>query len=133
MKALLDSTWNSPNQQWGWVGTGRVLPYDLFEFALKRVAAKSKGFLKQGAASTNVLPRRLMEMFLPIIVFLKLRGFKMKKKNNKKINHKKKKACKTPGSSAVPRKTLPSFPQTQSGAVCTACLLCVAAWPFLFS
>lgn len=42
MKALLCSTWNSPNQQWGWVGTGRVLSYDLFEFALIHVAAKSK-------------------------------------------------------------------------------------------
>lgn len=34
MKAALSSTWNSPNQQRGWVGPGRVPSYDLFEFAL---------------------------------------------------------------------------------------------------
>lgn len=64
MKALLYSTWNSPNQQWGWVGTGRVLSHDLFEFALIRVAAKSKRLPKAGCSFHNVLPRRFMEMFL---------------------------------------------------------------------
>lgn len=61
MKAGLSSTRNSPNQQQGWVGPGRVLSY-MFEFALIHVAAK--GLLKEGAASMTVFPRRITEVFL---------------------------------------------------------------------
>lgn len=59
MKALLSSTWNSPNQQWGWVGTGRVLSYDLFEFALIHVAAKSKRPPKTGCSFHKCIAKKV--------------------------------------------------------------------------
>ena len=57
MKAVLSSTWNSPNQQRGWVGPGRVPSYNLFEFALIRVAAKSKRLPEIGCSCHNCVPK----------------------------------------------------------------------------
>jgi len=58
MKAALASTWNSPNQQRGWVGPGRVPSYDLFEFALTHVAAKRKGPPEIGCSFHNCVPKQ---------------------------------------------------------------------------
>lgn len=83
MKASLSSIWNSPNQQWGWVGTGRVLSYDLFEFALIQVAAKSKRPPKTGCSFHKCIARKvhgnvsIEHCFLE--TFLKLGGLKTKK------------------------------------------------------
>lgn len=57
MKAALSSTRNSPNQQWDWVGPGRVPPYNLFEFALIHVAAKSKRPPEIGCSFHNCAPK----------------------------------------------------------------------------
>lgn len=57
MKAGLSSTRNSPNQQRGWVGPGRVLSYNMFEFALIRVAAKSKGPPERGCSFHDCVPK----------------------------------------------------------------------------
>lgn len=130
MKASLSNTWNSPNQQWGWVGTGRVLSYDLFEFALIRVAAKSKRPPKAGCSFHKCIAKKVYGNVYKDHCFLETQRIE-----NEKIKQKphQTNTCKTLGSLAIPRKTLPSSPQARSGEMCTACHLCGAAWPFLFS
>lgn len=128
MKATLSSTWNSPNQQRGWVGPGRVPSYDLFEFALMHVAAKSKGPPEIGCSFHNC--GGSWKCFCSSLFSWNSKGWELKW--GKKKTHQKK-ACKTPGSSAVPWQTAQPSPDTKWGSV--HCLLPLWYWPgpFFFS
>lgn len=74
-----------------------------------------KSFLKEGAASMTVFPRRITEVFPQVIV---LKTQRVENERGGKIN--KKKTCETPVCSAF-----------QLWGACNACCPCSATWPFL--
>lgn len=104
------------------MGPGSVPSYDLFEFALIHVAAKSKGPPEIGCSLHNCIPKEDRGNASIDHCFLETERFGSE-------NRKKTPPFWLPKpqgaqlfqdrlSSAVPRQTLPSFPQTQSGGVC---------------
>lgn len=129
MKALLSSTrTHQTSSRAGWDLGGCCLTTCTSansNVLLQRV----KAFLTQGAASTIQFSRRSMEMFLNIVL-LKLKELGMKSWGKKTPS---KQGLQTAGSSAVPRRAVPCFVQTQVGEWALPAVSTARPGPYFFT
>lgn len=130
MKAELSSTWNSPNQQRGWVGPGSVLSYDLFEFALIHVAAKSKGPPEIGCSFHNCVPKEDRGYASIDHCFLETERFGSE---NRKKKNTKKSLPKPQGAHLFQDRLCPTFLRHKVGECALTDASVVLPGPFFFS